>query len=167
VCPVAARGLVGASILFNHTVFMRTELDFESAVAKYKGFLAEQGFGTDLLWIFRENAIFYKKRICVRWPLPVVNERLAKQLYELGRDKGFGVWLQILCVIDKRPCCFVWFPKDEEEAGYTMMADLKLSVPTQPFESHAIKSAVTWTALHRIGSRFSEQWFVNELPRKL
>jgi hypothetical protein len=152
--------------LFGHTLYMRTELDFEGAVAKYKGFLAAQGLGTDLCWVFREDAIFYKKYIRVSWPLPAVNECLAEKLYELGRDKGFGVWLQVLCVIDERPCCFVWFPKDGEESGYTMMADLKLSVPTPPFQSRAVRTALMWKIIYQIGSKYSDQWFVDELPNK-
>src|ERR687883_1752047 len=91
---------------------------FSDAIRQLKGFLAGQDISTDLLWVFREDIVSYKLRLYVREPLPSGNEMLVESLYERGLRRDLGIRLNVLCLLGSKPCCYIWLPKDREDAGY-------------------------------------------------
>jgi hypothetical protein len=145
---------------------MRTELDFDAATQSYKQFLAEQSLSTDILWIFREDVTVKKRQICICWPLPSENPGLAEQLYEQGRDKGSGLRLDTFCLVDNRPCCYVWVPRDEVDADHAMLSELKMSVPTEPIHAKRIRSKVLWQVITWLNSRSKVWGFEEEIPKR-
>ena len=64
---------------------------FPGALRQCQDFLTGQKFSPDLLWVFREDVAWRKRRIFIKEPLPPENERLAESLYESGRQRDLGI----------------------------------------------------------------------------
>ena len=65
---------------------------FPDAVRQCQDFLTGQNISPELLWVFREDVVWRKRRILVKEPLPAENERLVGTLYESGRRRESGIW---------------------------------------------------------------------------
>ena len=94
----------------NHVV--KTNLDFSQAVSDFKKFLNDEKISPDIMWIFREDITWYRGSFFIFWPLPKDNVRMAEKAYELGRQKGLGLKLEVCCWVTETPCCFVLVPED-------------------------------------------------------
>src|SRR5215207_6044566 len=94
---------------------------FAEATEQLRAFLRSQQLSAEPLWVFREDVTSYKQRFLVKEPLPPENQGLVELFYERGRQRGYGVRLEVLCVLGKRPCCYIWLPKDRMEAEYALM----------------------------------------------
>lgn len=119
---------------------------YDVALAGFLRFLAEQGFSTELEWVFREDVTNCRSRYWVRVPVPETNAALARQYYEEGRRGGLGVTLEVLCRIANRSVCFVWWPKNAQEASYAMQGPLKLKVPMEPTYAIPVRGRWLWAA---------------------
>ena len=117
---------------------------FADALPSFLRFVDEQGFSTDLLWVFREDVTNCRRDIWVRVPVPAENVELAREYYDLGRQQGLGVTLELLCRVDDQSACFVWVPKDEIDASYAMQGPLKLSVAVNPVDATPVRSRILW-----------------------
>lgn len=146
---------------------MRTDFDFDQAIENYTRILAEHDLSPTLLWVFREDVTVHKRRIYVRWPLPAQNADLAKELYERGRDQGLGLRLDVFCLVDHRPCCYVYVPEDEVDASYAMLSALNMSVPTTPIHAKKVRSPWIWKSLLWLHSKTNLTGFKEELPQRL
>src|SRR4051812_23758494 len=91
---------------------------FARAAEQMREFIGNQWVLRQPVWVFREDVASVKWRIWVRTPLPVQNAARAEELYERARARGLGVVLEVLCLLDFEPCCYVWWPRDAEEASY-------------------------------------------------
>lgn len=100
---------------------------FDEAKQFFQNFLSEQGLSSDLLWIFGEDIICLSKRLLIKVPLPAENESFAEVCYNVGRERDFGICLHAFCLLDERPCCYVWLPEDDLDAQYSLMGNLNLS----------------------------------------
>ncbi|HKI31032.1 MAG TPA: hypothetical protein VKA46_04145 [Gemmataceae bacterium] len=83
---------------------------YDDALNAFLRFVGEQGFSTELMWVFREDVTNCRRRYWVRVPVPEANTTSARQHFELGRQRGFGVTLEVLCRLEGRSACFVSWP---------------------------------------------------------
>jgi hypothetical protein len=97
--------------------------NFHEAKQFFQNFLFEQGFSSDLLWVFGEDIIYLPKRFLIKVPLPAENETFAEACFNVGRERDFGLCLHTFCLLDGRPCCYVQLPKDDLDAQYSLMGN--------------------------------------------
>lgn len=140
--------------------------DFDTAVERFKGFLVQQCLGTDILWIFREDAAAVKRGISVKVPLLAENESLARRYYSYGQERGLGLCIQMLCVLESRPCCFIWVPTDQTDAGCAMISGLKMSIPVERINARAVRSSCIWKIRRHLAKRSNMQWILDQLPAR-
>lgn len=126
---------------------MKTQLSFQQATEALQRFLAEQQRPATLQWFFRDDLLFYKHNVFFRWPLPQDNQHSAETLFQLGREKGLGLALDVFCFDKHRAYCYVRVPEDEIDAEYMMMTDLKLSFATFPLQVWKIRTSGLWYIL--------------------
>jgi hypothetical protein len=88
---------------------------FERAETLYKNFLKTNNIGTKLNWIFREDCIADGWDVSIKTPLPTGNRQLAKQCFELGKQRNLGITITTSCTLNGDPCCFVQLPKDDTD----------------------------------------------------
>jgi hypothetical protein len=119
---------------------------FIEAKQRFTRFLASQGHPEDVHWVFRDD--FYRRRAkppVVRWPLHEMNEILTRQHFEVARYRGHGVELAALFYCASRTFAHVWYPESEEEADYSLISGLKLSVPEPLPEAILEESEWCWS----------------------
>lgn len=128
---------------------------FDEALRQLKVFLAGQNIHGDPLWVFRDDVVSYKLRLHVKEPLPNTNEKLAAALYERGLQRDMGIRLNVLCLLGSRPCCYVWLPKDTEEAASALllMSKFIISVPTELPRARTVSSRPAWWAYKLLDER--------------
>src|SRR5579872_2159334 len=118
---------------------------FAEALDRFRTFLVGLGLNSDLRWIFREDVVERGRRTYIRCPLP--NDlTTVETLYERGLRHGLGIHLSVFCILAGNPCCYVWLPKDEEDASYRMLSGLKLSGPPMSDRRKviAVTSRIRW-----------------------
>lgn len=106
--------------------------DFDTALEEFRALIAREGFPVDIAWIFREDVTSRRRRVAIRWPLPIGNEHLARDSYLLGVRGGMDLRIEVFCLAGRTSCCTVWVPGNEIDASYAMLTGLKFSVPTDP-----------------------------------
>lgn len=96
----------------------------------------------------------------MRWPLPKDNWQLAERAYEIGREKGLGLKLEVSCWLDQTPCCYVLIPDDEAAAESLMMTELRFSYPTDPrLKAIKVRFRCLWKLLvKRTPTQAAEDW---------
>jgi hypothetical protein len=121
---------------------------FDEAIRQFKDFLAGQAVSTDLVWVFREDVVSYKLRLYINEPSLGENERRVESLYQRGLMRDLGIRLEVLCLLGARPCCYIWLPKDREDAGYALllMSKFIVSVPTELAHARPVKNRLAWAA---------------------
>jgi hypothetical protein len=120
---------------------------FEEAIKQFQNFIEEQGGSPDLLWVFREDCGWWKRRLFVRMSPRLRDADQFRARYERGVARGLGVQFIVLCSLAGSSCCFLWTPRDEMDAEYAMIAGLKLSVPMAPERAYAIRNPLLWRIL--------------------
>ncbi len=121
--------------------------DFDTAVARLRNFIQEVGHPPgELVWVFREDVSTYRRRVLIKIPLPVENERVARRRFEEGRRVGIGVCLSVFCRLGDAYCCTTWFVSDLEESARKLCYGLKLSVPAPADldSARAVQGRLVW-----------------------
>jgi hypothetical protein len=133
---------------------------FEAAENRYRRFLVENGYPPQIIWVRSQNVVFPGKRfVYVKFPIPAENLARARETYESGITQQRGVLFSSLCELEEATCCFVWFPKDRDEAArYLMPADgsLKMSalIDLARVPGRVIRTSLAWKILQlRHGKR--------------
>jgi hypothetical protein len=142
---------------------------FSNAIQQLKDFLlAGQNISTDLLWVFREDVVSYKLRLYVREPLPGGNERLVESLYERGLRRDLGIRLNVLCLLGSRPCCYIWLPKDREDAGYALllMSRFIIGSPSDMLRARSVKNRLAWRAYKLLDEKFGWRDRADRVPHR-
>ena len=139
-----------------------------NAVRQCQDFLTGQNISPALLWVFREDVVWRKRRILVKEPLPAENERRVESLYESGRRRDLGIRLEVLCLLGSRPCCYVWLPKDQTDAEYALllMSKLIISVPTDLRAAESVKNPLAWRWQRLVEGGVGWESMVERLPRR-
>jgi hypothetical protein len=105
--------------------------DFESALASFQRFLAQEGHPSKILWVFRED-IWQRgiDDVVLRVPAQLENFELAKKVFDEGRNKGL-VDVHAIATVGDRVAATVWFPKfpGEEVQGWTRGMKLSIADP--------------------------------------
>ncbi len=139
---------------------------FATAVVQLREFIGNEGILNPPVWVFREDVVSVKWRIWVRTPLPEQNQSRAEVLYETARARGLGVALQVLCLLDFEPCCYVWCPRDEMDAEYAMLSGLKLSIPHPLLAADSVDNLPMWWYRGWQERRCSFPSYVNRVPKR-
>ena len=141
---------------------------FPDAVRQCQDFLTGQNISSDLLWVYREDVAWRKRRILVRYPLPAENERLVESLYERGRRRDLGIRLEVLCLLGPRPCCYVWLPQGRTDAEYALLLTSKfiISVPTDLRNAESVKNPLAWRWHKLVEGGTGRESIVERLPRR-
>jgi hypothetical protein len=105
-------------------------------------------------------------RIWVRTPSPEQNPYRAEIVYEAARSRGLGVALEVLCMLDFVPCCFVRWPQDEVDASYAMISGLKLSIPHPLLAANSVGNSVVWWYRRWQEQRCSFPSYVARVPKR-
>lgn len=128
---------------------------FDDAVAKYLDFLKQCGWPQKITWVTPSDMLFTRSsRIYIRISAPESSIAAAQKEYAAGIASSLGVEFCTLCDLNSSSCCYVWFPRDREEAQRTMMpadGSLKMSA----LNDHS-----------NIRSRGIRNWFVWELLKR-
>jgi len=126
---------------------------FEAAIVKFRNFLLTNNCSPEILWVSSKEVAFPPKHfVYVKSPVPAANLDLARESYESGMAQNRGVLFSTVCEMKDATCCFVWFPKDQDEAErYLMPADgsLKMSVRTDSprIRGKIVKNSLRWKLL--------------------
>jgi len=119
---------------------------FEAGVKKFQECLRANRSPERILWIQPEDILLTGKRLFyVKILAPESRELAARQVYEIGAERGLGVLFGTICEVDGTTCCYVWIPANEDEAEAALMpADLKMSIKTDKVPTIAIRSRLFW-----------------------
>ena len=141
---------------------------FGDAAKQLRDFLVGQSISSELLWVFREDVVWRKRRILVREPLPAGNVKLAESLYGEGRRRDLGIRLEVLCLLDSRPCCYVWLPQDQTDAEYALllMSKFIISVPTDLRNAESVRNPLAWRWHKLFEGGAGWESIVERLPRR-
>ena len=92
---------------------------------------------------------FVNGRILIKVPIPSQNIARAAVCYELGWDRNLGVALDVLCLLNGRPCGYIVLPANSRDAELKMMSNslMKLSVPSDLREAVPVKNSLRWLML--------------------
>jgi hypothetical protein len=109
---------------------------FEDAMARFRAFLSEQGWPTELVWVRpadggRGSPSKHSWRKCP--------EAYARKEYNEARAKGLGVCLDAVCIVGSTTCATILYPADERDAELLMFPSdggLKLSVAVTKTAGH-------------------------------
>ena len=141
---------------------------FSEAVKQLQQFLVGQQLSPELWWVFREDVTANKQRILIKEPLPTENQRIAEALYERGCQRGLGIRLEILCLFESRPCCYVWLPKDELEAenSLMLMSRFIISIPTALPLARGVKNGLLWRICRWIDKQSGWNGMAERVPHR-
>ena len=139
---------------------------FDEALAAFMNFIRDQGFSTDLAWVFREDVTNCINENWIRAPIPPVNEEIARAYFEYGRGEGRGVTVSVWCRLGDQSACYVWVPEDDEAASYAMQTPLKLSVPSSPSIALPVVSSLRWRWLTLTNRWHRCTRFLKSLPSR-
>ena len=144
------------------------ETSFDEAQGAFKKFLQKQGHSDRLLWLFREDVISEKGVYFIKVPKANENERHAKDCYELGRTRGFGVALHGFCLLDNCVCCYIQLPKDDLDSQYKLMSDVyvKYSVVEPIKKGQAVRNLILWNIRKWKNRRKEQASFIDDIPSK-
>jgi len=108
--------------------------EFSEAVMSLRAFLAQQGCGQEIVWVFRDDLLEEVDRVLVG-PDAAGNEPLVERVYAAARDQGL-VELRVLAGSPTRSFVTVWFPRSPVEQVQGLNRGLKLSIssPRRPAE---------------------------------
>jgi len=120
---------------------------FDEGLATFLRVIRDQGVSTDLLWVFRKDITTCRHDVWIRLPVSTDNIKRAQRDYEEGRRRGYGVGLEVLCLIRGRSACTVRL-SGYRTAGKPLYGAMKgplyVSVPTTPVEARPVRSTWTW-----------------------
>jgi hypothetical protein len=140
--------------------------DFETASCRFRTFLGNSGFSGDILWVWREDFTARGRRVHVRSPIPEGNRTLAEQRYNVGRQLGYGVSLEMFALLDSKPCCFVRFASSQQEAGDTFCVGLTLKHRSRPLLARGVRSRAVWRVLQWYNHRPGHSTLVDDVPSR-
>lgn len=127
---------------------------FHDAVASLRSYLKANGRPEAVVWIEPNDVLVVKNRLRVRLRSPHLMWNRAQCAYELGVERKLGLLLQQVCQIPGLSCCYVYLPKNREDAERRLDgAGLRLLFPEQVRRARAVSNRVYWALLKVTGSR--------------
>ena len=103
----------------------------------FEGFLEQQQKSSEIVWIFREDMVRFRRSFGVRTPVPESNKYFAESLFELARARNNGIELSVFFFDSRRAFSYIYVPTDTEDAKDRMMfQQLKLTIRENPVGVH-------------------------------
>jgi hypothetical protein len=141
--------------------------DFDVAVQRLRGFMDVLRHPPgELAWVFREDVTTRRRRVLVKIPLLLSNERIVRGRYEQGRSLGVGVCLDVFCRLGTVYCCTCWFVRDMEESALRLCWGLKLSVADDLPDARPIRNPLAWAMLRWLDTRSGFHHLRDFLPSR-
>jgi hypothetical protein len=124
-------------------------MTFEEATERLRAFAAYQGLVGEVGWVFREDVLRRSgggtPRVWLRWPLPAVNHRLARRVFEQGEARGLGVILNMSFRSGPDLLAHVWVPRNQPEAEAALLGPgLKLAIAQPIVEARRVPDRAWW-----------------------
>jgi hypothetical protein len=95
---------------------LQNDSDFETTVVRFQKFLGQNSYSENIVWLTPEDVLMSGKQfVYVRVPIPSANAANARQTYEQGVVHGRGLLICTICEMEASTCCYVWYPKREED----------------------------------------------------
>jgi hypothetical protein len=131
----------------------QNDINFGATVARFQEFLEQNEYSKNILWLTPEDVLLSGKRfVYVRVPIPIANEMKARNVYDEGVAYGRGLLISTICEMDGSTCCYVWYPRREEEEPQGLWphdGSVKLSakMETSKVPGKPVKSRLLWAFL--------------------
>jgi hypothetical protein len=131
----------------------RTDVSFDETVARFQGFLGKNQYSENILWLTPEDVLLSGRRfVYVRVPIPAANEINARKIYDEGVANGRGLLMSTICEMNGSTCCYVWYPRRQEEEPQGLWphdGSVKLSATaeTSKVPAKPVKSRLFWAFL--------------------
>ena len=120
--------------------------DFAEALTQFRHLLGEEGYPSDLFWVFRDDVWkLSPTEVWTKYPPSRQNIRLAEKVFAEGREKGL-VEIHAVAVASGRIAATVWFPKYEHEEVQGWNRGMKLSI-SEPLPRAKTIGALSWSLL--------------------
>ena len=145
------------------------ETSFDEALTDFREFLLSQKLFTQLIWIFSEDVIFEAEHIYIKTPISNKNEALAKDCYELGQKRNFGISLQAFCLFESQLCCYIYLPENDIDDQYSLMSNaaLKYSVRTNLKEAESVSNVLKWKMMKLQNPKSNSFCKDNHIPSRI
>ena len=125
------------------------EVCFERVAGDFRQFLRRQGYPEQVVWVEPGDVIVSDRNLYIRRSNPHANEERVNRAFDAGLRRGLGVLLAALCVTTDATCCYLWAPRDEDEAmRHLLPRGPKFSVPAdRGRKGTVVASPVKWLLL--------------------
>jgi hypothetical protein len=112
---------------------MEGDCTFEEAVRMFREFVSTHGYPSEIIWLWPDDVIVAADGIIlVRMPVPPENGARVQRAFEEGMRRGRGVLLSTLCGMAEQTCCYIWVPRNEQDAmEHLMPPGVKFSLLTE------------------------------------
>jgi hypothetical protein len=122
---------------------------FEESYVRFRGFLAENGYSREPVWITRKDVLLSERRLLyVKIPLPNSNREHARVIFETAMNRYSGVSFSAVCETDHSTLCTAWAPADESDRQYAMCPKTGLKMSARTVESRVrtkeVRSSLFW-----------------------
>ena len=131
----------------------QNDVSFGATVARFQEFLGQNQYSENILWLTPEDLLLSgKQSVYVRVPIPAANEMKARNLYDEGVANGRGLLVSTICEMEGSTCCYVWYPRSQEEEPLGLWphdGSVKLSakIETSRIPGRPVKSRLLWAFL--------------------
>jgi hypothetical protein len=94
----------------------RNGASFGATVARFQEFLGQNQYPENILWLMPEDVLLPGKPfvyVCI--PISAANEMKVRKIYDEGVANGRGLLMSTVCEMHSSTCCYVWYPRTQEE----------------------------------------------------
>lgn len=103
---------------------------FDVARSRFCDFVSANQRCDELRFVIAEEIVHLTGQVYVRLHQRE-NTALVEEQYATGIERGFGVHVNVYCFVGNQALCYIWLPRDAQDADYRMLSGLKFSVPTE------------------------------------
>jgi len=131
----------------------RNDASFGATVVRFQEFLGQNQYPENILWLTPEDVLLSGKRsVYVRVPIPAANEMKARKMYDDGVANGRGLLISTICEMESSTCCYVWYPRRQEEEPQGIWphdgsVNLSAKMETSRVPGKPVKSRLLWALL--------------------
>jgi hypothetical protein len=126
---------------------------FDESLARFLRFLKDQDRPQNVVWVTRNDVVISPKRkIYVKIPVPQLNEKRVRELFDVPLGVRRRVLFEVVCRSRDTTFARAWTPKNAGEANDRQMNDdLILSVRTgmSDVPGVVVKTELRWKYLQR------------------
>jgi hypothetical protein len=133
---------------------MAVLLPWNEALAYLHRFLRAQQLNPLPRWIFRDDvAADSRGHYFVRMPLPTSNPHRVRALYRQLESGSSGVVFAALCLLRRRPCCYIDTPEPSDDRWDAPVRGINLSVPRPLPHATPVTGTLQWWWLSRVADQ--------------